>query len=454
MPDMIPVGNTIIPPDPMKGINSLSGIIGIQQQKQALQTGQYQQATAQADAQQAQQKNRELQAAQALSLQGAKSGAYTNPDGTFNRQKMADDITKVAPTYGQPVATQLLSQANEVVANQQAHQKLTMDRKTEIGNAFQALAADPALDNTKFIDAIETLRQQHPNDPEFSRMLTSMSTHMPGQADTKTLRKLAGNLAAAATGETQVKPSTVDVGGQIQPGATNRFTGEFTPAGEAIRKTLGPAEQPGYIARRASAQEAGAGSTGIDLKRAEEVGNLQQTSSANLELTKQIDRLSEDINSGKVAKMISETGNYFGLSSINQARSQLVKDLGQVRGAVAARAGSDAKAAEILEGYPTDTTPTQTTHAAMDYIRGTLRQNLARGELLKEYQKEDPQSVRGFASADNILTRNSNPLMHEYLALKPDERSGFYRRNFGSAKEAQAFKDQISVLKKHTKVFD
>src|SRR6266404_3903357 len=228
MPDMIPVGNTIIPPDPMKGINTLSGIIGIQQQKQALQTGQYQQATAQAEAQQAQQKNRELQAAQALSIQGAKSGAYTNPDGTFNRQKMANDITQVAPTYGQPVATQLLSQANEVVANQQAHQKLTVDRKAEIGNAFQALAADPALDNTKFIDAIETLRQQHPNDPEFSRMLTSMSTHMPGQADTQTLRKLAAGWSSAATGESQLAPTT-NAAGQIIN--RNKMTGELSSAG-------------------------------------------------------------------------------------------------------------------------------------------------------------------------------------------------------------------------------
>ena len=50
---MIPVGNTIIPQNPMTGINTLSGIIGIPAaEARNLQTGQYIQQSAAAKAQQ------------------------------------------------------------------------------------------------------------------------------------------------------------------------------------------------------------------------------------------------------------------------------------------------------------------------------------------------------------------------------------------------------------------
>lgn len=238
---MIPVGNTIKPPDPMQGINTYSGMLGIQQQQQNLQTGQYTQQSAQATAQQDQQKNKELQAAQSLAINGAKSGNYDDGSGGLNRQKMADDILAVAPTYGQPIIASLLSQANEVVANKQAHQNLTVSQKKEMGDTFNSLASDPTVDNSKFIDAVEKLREAHKGDPEFSRMLTSMTTHYPGTAPADAQRQLLSRWGAAATGDSQNTTGTVDSGAAIQPGATNKATGTFTPAGAAITKKTAPA---------------------------------------------------------------------------------------------------------------------------------------------------------------------------------------------------------------------
>jgi hypothetical protein len=57
MPEMTPVANQVNPPDPTKGINTFSAILGIKQRQQQLQTGQYLQQTAQAESQQATQKN-------------------------------------------------------------------------------------------------------------------------------------------------------------------------------------------------------------------------------------------------------------------------------------------------------------------------------------------------------------------------------------------------------------
>lgn len=236
MDGIIPVGAQVQAPDPSKGLGLLSSIIGVQQQKQALQTGQYQQQEVQAESQQAQQKNQEFQAAQRMLLSGTKSGRYTDENGNFNRQKAADDLMSVAPTYGQGMMSSLLSQANESLQNRVTHQSLTLSQKKEMGATFASLAADPTVDNTKFIDAVEKLRQEHKDDPEFSRMLTSMITHYPGGGSSDDQRQVLGRWAAAATQEPQAEPTTVDTGTQVQPGATNKFSGAFTPAGGAIDK--------------------------------------------------------------------------------------------------------------------------------------------------------------------------------------------------------------------------
>lgn len=246
MPDSIaPVGAQIQAPNPMQGINTYSGILGLQQQQQNLQTGQYQQQTAQANAQQDQQKNQELQTAQQLVINGSKSGQYDDGNGGLDRQKMANDLLKVAPTYGQPIMSSLLSQANEIMSNRQAHQDLTVSQKKEMGATMGSLAADPEVDNTKVIDAIEKLRAAHPNDPEYSRLLTSQAMHLPSTGDPKVLQDYLGRWAAASTGDTQVKPGTIDTGAQIQPGAVNQFTGAFKPAGAAINKPPASVQGPG-----------------------------------------------------------------------------------------------------------------------------------------------------------------------------------------------------------------
>lgn len=224
----------IQPPNPQQTLGTLSGIYGIKQQQQNLQTGQYAQQSAQAESQQAQQKNTELQKAQSVAIEGARSGAYDDGNGGINRQKMADDILKVAPVYGQGQVSSLLSQANEVVQNKQAHQNLTVSQKKEMGDTFGSLAADPNVDNTKVINAIEALRQAHPNDPEYSRLLTSQVMHLPNNAPPDQMRATLGRFAAAATGDPQVTTGTTSTPGGTQGIAQNRFTGAVSPAGAPV----------------------------------------------------------------------------------------------------------------------------------------------------------------------------------------------------------------------------
>src|ERR1700748_27367 len=173
MPDSItPVAAQIKGPDINQGLGTISGLLGLRQQQQALQTGQYQQASAQAESQQAQQKNAEMQRAQAVALQGAQSGKYTKSDGTLDRMRMADDISMVAPTYGSQYAGQLLSQANEVVANQQALQTLGDDQRKRIGGSLQALASNPNLSHSDVVNWADQELGVN-NDPGTRRLILS-----------------------------------------------------------------------------------------------------------------------------------------------------------------------------------------------------------------------------------------------------------------------------------------
>jgi hypothetical protein len=434
MPDSItPVGAMINPPDPMQGIRTMSGILGIQQQRQNLQTGQYQQAQAQAESQQSQQKNMDLQRLEAFTQGAIKDPKYQLPDGSPDIQSFQRDAMVAGGVYGQPVVGQMASNFKEAVETRRALQQLSSEQNASITGFLKGIASKPGATSSDLLDAVSQARSNN-KDVGFNRALDNFLLG----SNRSSPQEAAANGAAILGGITRAQP------------ATNAASQIITR--DALTNQLSPATQAGVGNINPSApQVAGAttqftGSAGIDVDRANQVGAMQQPSSAGLELTKEIDRLADDINSGHVAKMISETGNYFGMSSINEARSKLNKDLGQVRGAVAARAGSDAKAGEILQGYPTDTTPPPTIHGAMDYVRGTFRQNIARAQLLKTHGQQ------GFAEADNLLTGTTDPLMHEFMALdKPEDRIAFYRRNFqGNGQAMQQFKNRVDALKKHT----
>src|ERR1700747_1461426 len=236
MPDSItPVAAQIQPPNPMTGINSLSGILGLKQQQQNLQTGQYQQATAQAESEQAQQKNNELQKVSAL-MQNVHGGGYRKGDGTLDPQGFADVVSTVAPVYGQQVASSALSQANEIVTNQKAKQDLTDASRASLGTVLTTLAKDPNTKRGDVIDAYTSWMQDHKDDPAAFRVGLAQAALLPqNDADPK-FRDTLGKFGASLTGQATTAPSTIDTGGQIQPGTTSQITGAFSAAGAPIAK--------------------------------------------------------------------------------------------------------------------------------------------------------------------------------------------------------------------------
>lgn len=449
---MTPVGNTGIVPDPNKGLNLMSSILGIQQQRQALQTGAIQQQGAQAATTQEQQRNAEMQAAQGLAINGAKSGKYTNSDGSLNRQQLADDITKVAPTYGLGLSGQLLSHANEIVSNQQAHQNLNMDQQRQLGAGFGSLAIKKDASPSDFIDELDRQTSLNP-DPKFKRMALSMAASVPANGSPQQLQELARRWSVAATNpesasaQSQPSVTTIQAPGGLQPTQMNpQSPGGIAPVGQPLAQGLAPTEKPGYIAERTSAGTRAGGVSGSDIDRANQVSSAVQGSRAAIPLTQHIDDLADQIHSGKFAASISKAAAAVGMKEDTYARQVLEKELGQVKSSAISSAGSDARAATIQSGYPEATADSQTIHTAMDYVRGSFRQNVARGDLLNTVKSKDP-SLRGFQHADDLLTSSTDPLMHEFKALKsPEQQAEFYKRNFTNREAAKEFRDKVAGM--------
>ena len=444
-------------------LQTLSSVLGIKQQQQALQTGQYIQQSQQAEAIQRQQAAQEMQALVPIMRDPVGSGitdASGNP--TPNAYSV---IQKAAPTTGAAHYSDILNAATNGVKLKGAWSQLTNDTQNNISARIAAVVADKDSQPADVLDMLHKVDEENSGKPQealvnqltqSARNVVQMASQKGGMA---AVRQVANSLSRGGIGNAGItgaggvatpQAGTVDTGPNIQPIVQQPALqgGQVTQVGQPITKAPGPTQTIPYVAA-SSAASAGAGAraagtAGSDIDRANQVSASIQPSTAAIETTKKIDDLADQVTSGKVADWVSKAAGAAGMSPIAYARQLLEKDLGQVKALASAGAATDQKMGTILSGYPEATSAPQTIHTAMDYIRGAFRQNVARGEQLDNYKKLHPD-LSGFQTADDILTRHVDPLMSEFQALKtPAERIGFYKRNFTSPQEAQAFKDKVS----------
>src|ERR1700744_3640113 len=115
MPDFgTPVAANISTPSPTQGIQSLSGILGIAQQQQALQQGQQQLEVGQATAQSAQQQMDERQLLQGT-LQSGKDpdgNPVKSADGQIDPVALSKFAGKYLPLTGQDVTQHIITTMN------------------------------------------------------------------------------------------------------------------------------------------------------------------------------------------------------------------------------------------------------------------------------------------------------------------------------------------------------
>ena len=455
-------GSPVASPDPIgQGVSTLNGNLNLKRGQQALQTGQYQQQTAQAEAQQAQQTAGQRQAA-AQFFQNYDVASHVGPDGTIDLDKALTNPQLKATGDAYPVIAQSLIQMKN--AQLDGKQKLASLDSGVRQNFYQNVGglsadADVKAGNQqgagKVLDAIDQFGESGGPDAArvagvYKPVIQALISNGQSSKLPEVLRnfQLQAQDAGKQTEQTYGTPATVDTGGTIQPGvqAPAAAGGGFTPAGPGISKTLAPTDQPAYKQAAAAASATGASrATGVassDIERANQVSANIKSAQAGIQTTQQIDDLADQIHSGKFAGWLSKQAAAAGIQESTYARQLLEKDLGIVKTQLTSAAPSDSRAATILSGTPEATSDPQTIHGAMDYVRGSFRQNQAQGQNLAAYRSKHPD-LSGFQGADDAFTGGAGPLVHEFLSLKgKDAQAAFYRRNFSSPEQALQFRNQ------------
>lgn len=462
---MQPVGNTIQPPNAGQALSNLSSIydiqrqrIGVQQAQQALQTGQYQQQTAQAGAQQDQEKMRERQILQ----RQIQARAFGDPEDDGYAGKVADWARGNLPLIGNEVAQSALTTQSNKISLRSSVADLSQKYRTILGNTASGFyGQNVSADQVN--KAFDEVARENPSVAATVNWAKTLTKHLDDVQDpaqkTNQLQRLVGELTgkpqitpaerqtAAGTIQGSVGPtgaftaapgSRIPVApGQTGPSPTPGQPANFIPAG------IAPTETPQFRASVASATGRATGVASTDIDRQNEISKSIKPSMAAIGLTEQIDGLADIVHSGKVAGKFSAVAAALGIKDATSARQLLIKDLGQLKTQASEFAPSNDARTTILSGYPNEDTDTSVIHAAMDYIRGSFKQNLARGNLLQEFRKRDP-NLSGLAGADDALTSRFDPRMTEFMSLKtPEDRKAFYKRNFTKPEEAQAFRDKV-----------
>lgn len=446
-----PVASQIKPADPTQTINTMSGILGLQQQRQALQTGQYQQQSAQANAQMTQQDAANRQAAGSF-FKNFDIAKHHGDDGTLDLDSaLTSDEFKATGDASPEIAKNLLAIKNSQLTAKTSLAGLNDTLRGQFSSQVAGLAQDSDVKagnqtgSGKVLDAIDQFgKVGGPDAQRVAAVYGQVLRNTPPAKMAQALQNL--QLQAKSAGEQLPQTTTRETGAETISGAVAPGSGEFQAAGPPIAKGLAPTEKIPYkqasAAATASASSRATGVAGSDIERANQISANIKPAQAGIQTTQQIDDLADQIHSGKFAGWLSKQAATVGISEATYARQLLEKDLGIIKTQMTTSASSDSRAATILSGTPEATSDPQTIHGAMDYVRGSFRQNLEQGKNLSVYREKHPD-LSGFQGADDHFTTTGGPLVHEFLSLKgKEQQSAFYRRNFSNPQEALKFRNQ------------
>lgn len=254
MPDMIPVATQIQPPDPSKGLSTLSSIIGIRQQQQALQTGAYEQQKAQAGAIAAQQGAKELQAGAKLLSDPIGNGLI---DEEGNPTKDSYSIIKsVMPTTGDDRYQSLLKTAQGHVEFRNSVQNLSQNEQGYVSSRLAGIAADPNAHISDVVNGINDLKSQFKGTAEeasINRLVKVMKDAIDDAGDKHGMdgvRQVVNGFSRGAVGNAGITgpggvatptATTMQAPGGLQPIQSNPMApGGIRPIGQPLPQGIAP----------------------------------------------------------------------------------------------------------------------------------------------------------------------------------------------------------------------
>jgi len=223
MPDQIP----LVQPQPLQSpLQTMSGVLGLQQQKQALDTGAFTQQTAQAESQNAQRTAQEKQ----------RIAAYVSNPANKGKKAidMADDITSLAPTVGQDYLTARTGLEQKETELKGAQSKLSAGNQELAGNLIGSLVG--GKESPEEVQA--KLAWAGKANPQLAPLLShyaDLAQHLPPPGP---LRDQLLNQAAVSLGsKSPLSAGTREQGTTATPIAINANTATQAPTGPAYDKT-------------------------------------------------------------------------------------------------------------------------------------------------------------------------------------------------------------------------
>jgi hypothetical protein len=448
MPDNITPVGTQKNYDPMQGINMLSGVLGIQQQRLGLQQQQQQLQIGQGEAQKSQQAMHERQSVQQM-LQSGKDDqgqSIIGEDGSPDPAKILPALGRMAPLTGQQVAQSILKTHSDKIGLQESARALDINHRNALQGMVQSVAA--GMDPKEAISTMQDYAKQHPEAAATEKYMEGFVQHIGNAKDPETRAHLAQATASmmqpGQAVETRPQNASVQTatgsfqGAQAAPVAG----GGFTPS-TFTKRGIGPTEEPGYLAKSAAASASG----GEGAKNDEALYN-QITQAANRtgnirSLTSEIEELAKEVKTGKYSKELADSWTalkqripgFQNVDLTNETRRQLLGKNAErlsIEMEIANGASTDAAQAHVRSAMPDPEhmTPDAIVDAAR-YVRGQSDMAAVRSQLATNHrQAQGGNSSQGLRALDTQFMSQSDPRDFAYRSLKPGaERQDYLRRH-------------------------
>jgi hypothetical protein len=313
---------------------------------------------------------------------------------------------------------------------------------------------------------------------------------LPTANASATIRQYAQTVMNAASGQLPSTPGQIDTGPSIQPGAVNRFTGAFTPAGAPISKDIPPAVMqspagpfvrvgpggrtmtpltttgagaggpstpaaPANLNITRAAQENVQGMAADDRGRYAQISQEGTNARTGAQLADQIADLSDQVRTGQLTKEWADR-----LTALRQhdpnitARQMLTKYAAQLKTMATVGATTDASRSQIDEGMPSpETMDPDAVKQAAQYVGGIFRQRQARQTHADQFVRTNGGNSMGIRDVDDAFMRSADPTVFAYEALPAGQaRQDFLRQHGLTTPERQAaFQAQRNQIKHYGK---
>jgi hypothetical protein len=476
VPDSIqPVGAMIQPPDPNRGISTLSGILGLKQQQQGLQIGQQQ-------LQQEQLKTAQQQGVQNFFQTWDPSEHVADDGSTDLDSALQSKEFKSAGNAKPGIMQALLDIKNKQLGNKQALSSLNKDLVTQFGTGMGALAKDDDVveDKTDPQTGVNTGRAKvdqfltnfsklSPDAARVAQIYGPITQHAPPGKLSKGVAAM--QLQAQSASEQQSaqfpRPGAIDTGSQILPTTTQPSTGIQTPTGQAFNKqqvvttpagpqavatpargtitplttAAAPGQAPGpelnVTTAQAATQNIAAQGVANRVSQAQAAANNTTQAQDALNRTRAILDKPDAINTGAGFEWKKSVRNVLASAGIDTGGADdantLVKNLARYEASRATQAGlggTDAARELAHNGSPNAQLSTEA-------LKGVVTQSLATEKALAAYANIQSKTKDAGQLAKNEADFRSIPHLiegYEYLLARNSQEAEEFLKKHGLTK--------------------